>query len=185
MLQVSENNIAEMLYRQVAVAARVSRVRSRAAGSPHAHTLTELGLDTTGLRLKDGSGLSPRRPPHPKTAHWSCWVEALQTPKFIRSSRPSSRPCLSVGAAEPCPPAPAGSPQWPSQAARPAGSSPRPERCSTPSDCPGTSTVADGELKVFSALVNDRPSVATARCRPGRPSTASSRRSTAAGARTK
>lgn len=57
MLRVSENNVAEVLYRQVAIAAGQppTWAGGRAAAT---QTLQRLGLDTTGIVLDDGSGLS-------------------------------------------------------------------------------------------------------------------------------
>lgn len=57
MLNRSENNVAEVLYRQVALA---TGQPGTWAGGRQAVTalLASLGLDTTGLRLMDGSGLS-------------------------------------------------------------------------------------------------------------------------------
>jgi serine-type D-Ala-D-Ala carboxypeptidase/endopeptidase (penicillin-binding protein 4) len=57
MLQVSENNVAEVLFRHVGLAESGNpswRSSSRAAAA----VLGRLGIDTTRLRLKDGSGLS-------------------------------------------------------------------------------------------------------------------------------
>jgi D-alanyl-D-alanine carboxypeptidase/D-alanyl-D-alanine-endopeptidase (penicillin-binding protein 4) len=57
MLRVSENNVAEVLFRQVALARGYPATwssASRAAGE----VLRELGLETWRLRLVDGSGLS-------------------------------------------------------------------------------------------------------------------------------
>ena len=57
MLLVSENNIAEVLYRQVAIA--VGQPGTWAGGEAAATAqLAALGIDTTGLQLKDGSGVS-------------------------------------------------------------------------------------------------------------------------------
>jgi D-alanyl-D-alanine carboxypeptidase/D-alanyl-D-alanine-endopeptidase (penicillin-binding protein 4) len=57
MLNESENNVAEVLFRQVAIA---SGQPATWAGGRRAATslLRGLGIDTTGLRLMDGSGLS-------------------------------------------------------------------------------------------------------------------------------
>ena len=57
MLLVSENNVAEVLFRQVALAA--GQPATWAGGSTAARaTLTRLGLPVDGLTLADGSGLS-------------------------------------------------------------------------------------------------------------------------------
>lgn len=57
MLLVSENNIAEVLYRQVALA--LGQPATWAGGEAAARAqLASLGVDLTGLALKDGSGLS-------------------------------------------------------------------------------------------------------------------------------
>lgn len=57
MLLVSENNVAEVLFRQVAIA--LGQPGTWAGGEAAAMAqLAALGIDTTGLALKDGSGLS-------------------------------------------------------------------------------------------------------------------------------
>jgi D-alanyl-D-alanine carboxypeptidase/D-alanyl-D-alanine-endopeptidase (penicillin-binding protein 4) len=57
MLRESENNVAEVLFRQVAIAK--GQPATWAGGQIAATaTLAELGLDTAGLALVDGSGLS-------------------------------------------------------------------------------------------------------------------------------
>ena len=57
MLRESENNVAEVLFRQVAIAK--GQPATWAGGQIAATaTLAELGLDTAGLALMDGSGLS-------------------------------------------------------------------------------------------------------------------------------
>jgi len=57
MLRVSENNVAEVLFRQVALAQGkpANWAGSRAAAT---EVLSSLGVNTIGLQLKDGSGLS-------------------------------------------------------------------------------------------------------------------------------
>lgn len=57
MLVVSENNVAEQLFRQVAVA-RAGSATWGAAEREAAEVLDELGLSLAGLVLADGSGLS-------------------------------------------------------------------------------------------------------------------------------
>lgn len=59
MLSVSENNVAEVLFRQVAVA---SGLEATWAGAREAaeRVLEGLGIDPEGMRLLDGSGLSRR-----------------------------------------------------------------------------------------------------------------------------
>jgi D-alanyl-D-alanine carboxypeptidase/D-alanyl-D-alanine-endopeptidase (penicillin-binding protein 4) len=57
MLRISENNVAEVLFRQVAIASgqpATWRGSRRAAEA----VLASLGIDSTGMRLSDGSGLS-------------------------------------------------------------------------------------------------------------------------------
>lgn len=57
MLLVSENNVAEVLFRQVALAS--GQPATWAGGEAAARAqLAALGIDVTGLALKDGSGLS-------------------------------------------------------------------------------------------------------------------------------
>lgn len=57
MLRDSENNIAEVLFRQVAIAAGQPGTWAGARTAATA-ILGNLGVDTTGLQLRDGSGLS-------------------------------------------------------------------------------------------------------------------------------
>ena len=57
MLSHSENNVAEVLYRQVAVATGRSADWQGAREAAEA-TLADLGIDASGMRLLDGSGLS-------------------------------------------------------------------------------------------------------------------------------
>jgi D-alanyl-D-alanine carboxypeptidase/D-alanyl-D-alanine-endopeptidase (penicillin-binding protein 4) len=57
MLSHSENNVAEVLYRQVAVAAGVPATWAGARTAVE-DTLRSAGVDPTGQAIKDGSGLS-------------------------------------------------------------------------------------------------------------------------------
>ncbi|HQR80703.1 MAG TPA: D-alanyl-D-alanine carboxypeptidase/D-alanyl-D-alanine-endopeptidase, partial [Actinomycetota bacterium] len=153
MLQVSENNIAEMLYRQVAVE-RGRKGTFKGGRLAARDTLRELGLDTTGLKLMDGSGLSrdDRLTPRFLTTLLRLALQTNQFPEF--KSFLSSLP---VGG-------------------RTGTLSPSTARFTTaPSRCAagqvfaktgtlfdtiglsGYTRAADGELKVFSALVNNRP----------------------------
>lgn len=59
MLRDSENNVAEVLYRQVAIAKGQPATWDGARTAAMA-TLSELGIDTTGMTLADGSGVSRR-----------------------------------------------------------------------------------------------------------------------------
>ena len=59
MLRVSENNVAEILFRQVALAQGYPATWSGASSAAH-EVLRSLGLATWRLRLIDGSGLSGR-----------------------------------------------------------------------------------------------------------------------------
>lgn len=59
MLRVSENNVAEILFRQVALAQGYPATWSGASSAAH-EVLRALGLATWRLRLIDGSGLSGR-----------------------------------------------------------------------------------------------------------------------------
>ncbi len=59
MLSRSENNVAEVLFRQVAVAEGVEPTWRGAREATEA-VLRRLGLDPTGMRILDGSGLSRR-----------------------------------------------------------------------------------------------------------------------------
>lgn len=79
MLRDSENNIAEVLFRQVAIATGNAPTWD---GSEAAATavLANLGIDTTGSRLDDGSGLSRRNR-----------VTALMLANVVRLSRTDPR----------------------------------------------------------------------------------------------
>jgi D-alanyl-D-alanine carboxypeptidase/D-alanyl-D-alanine-endopeptidase (penicillin-binding protein 4) len=153
MMQVSENNIAEMLFRQVAVE-RGRKGTFKGARLAARDTLRELGLDTTGLKLLDGSGLSrdDRLTPRFLT---DLLLEALRT-----DEHPEFKPFLNT--------LPVGG--------RTGTLSPGTARFTTsPSKCAagqvfaktgtlfdtiglsGYTRGADGQMKVFSALVNDRP----------------------------
>ena len=57
MLRDSENNVAEVLYRHVAIAKGQPATWAGARAAATA-TLAELGIDTTGMALMDGSGVS-------------------------------------------------------------------------------------------------------------------------------
>lgn len=57
MLRVSENNVAEVLYRQVAIA-KGKPANWAGARAAAVEELTALGVSTNGAALKDGSGLS-------------------------------------------------------------------------------------------------------------------------------
>ena len=57
MLSHSENNVAEVLYRQVAVASGIEPTWNGARRAAE-KALAALGIDTTGMSLLDGSGLS-------------------------------------------------------------------------------------------------------------------------------
>lgn len=57
MLRVSENNIAENLYRQVAIARGYPATWSSSMAAAR-EALRQMGIPTSGIRLKDGSGLS-------------------------------------------------------------------------------------------------------------------------------
>ena len=59
MLRISENNVAEVLYRQVALAAGQPG-DWRGARTAAEQVLTGLGIDTSRTRILDGSGLSRR-----------------------------------------------------------------------------------------------------------------------------
>lgn len=59
MLRVSENNVAENLFRHVAIARGFPATWSSST-SAALEALGELGIDTSSLRLKDGSGLSQK-----------------------------------------------------------------------------------------------------------------------------
>ncbi len=57
MLRISENNVAEVLYRQVARAAGFEATWDGARQAAE-QVLRNVGVDPTGMALLDGSGLS-------------------------------------------------------------------------------------------------------------------------------
>ncbi len=153
MLQVSENNIAEMLFRQVAVE-RGRKGTFKGGRLAARDTLRELGLDTSGLRLMDGSGVSrdDRLTPALLTGALTLALDAQKYPQF--ADFPSLLP---VGGRTGTLSASTGRfTTWPSRCA--AGQVFA--KTGTLFDTIGLSgyvRAADGRLKVFSALVNDRP----------------------------
>lgn len=153
MLQVSENNIAEMLFRQVAV--KRGYPGSFKGGRLAAlDTLRGLGLDVTGLKLRDGSGVSrfDRLTPKFLTEALATALKVDQYPQFttFMSSLPVGGKTGTLSAAS------SRFTAWPSRCA--AGQ----VFAKTGSlyDTIGLSGYVwgqDGKLKIFSALVNDRP----------------------------
>lgn len=153
MLQVSENNIAEMLFRQVAVE-RGRKGTFKGGRLAARDTLRELGLDTTGLRLMDGSGVSrdDRLTPSFLTKALLLALDTEKYPQFgnFLTSLPigGRTGTLSAGAAR---------------------YTTSPSKCAAGQVYAKTGSLydtiglsgyvrgADGVLKVFSALVNDRP----------------------------
>ena len=154
MLQVSENNIAEMLFRQVAVQ-RGYPGTFKGGRLAAAQTLTELGLDTKGLRLKDGSGVSRDDRLTPKLLTGALGL-ALQTTRFPQFE--TFLGALPVGGRSGTLSASTGRfTTWPSRCAAGRVFA----KTGTLFDTIGLSGYVygqDGKLKVFSALVNDRPS---------------------------
>jgi D-alanyl-D-alanine carboxypeptidase/D-alanyl-D-alanine-endopeptidase (penicillin-binding protein 4) len=153
MLQVSENNIAEMLFRQVAV--KRGYPGSFKGGRLAAlDTLRELGLDVTGLKLKDGSGVSRTDRLTPKLLTDALGT-ALNTDKYPQFKTFMSS--LPIGGKTGTLSANLGRySTWPSRCA--AGQ----VFAKTGSlyDTIGLSGYVwgqDGKLKIFAALVNDRP----------------------------
>lgn len=153
MMQVSENNIAEMLYRQVAVE-RGRKGTFKGGRLAARDTLRELGLETSGLRLLDGSGLSrdDRLTPRFLTDLLRLALRTDEFPEFksFMSSLPvgGRTGTLSPGTAR---------------------YTTAPSKCAAGQVFAKTGTLfdtiglsgytraADGKLKAFSALVNDRP----------------------------
>lgn len=154
MMQVSENNIAEMLFRQVAVK-RGFPGTFKGGRLAALQVLGELGLPTTGLKLKDGSGLS--RDDRLTAAFLTdALAVALKTdtyPQFktFLSALPVGGKTGTLSAST------ARFTTWPSRCA--AGKVYA--KTGTLFDTIGLSGYVygqDGQLKVFSAMVNDRPS---------------------------
>jgi serine-type D-Ala-D-Ala carboxypeptidase/endopeptidase (penicillin-binding protein 4) len=153
MLQVSENNIAEMLYRQVAVE-RGRKGTWKGARLAARDTMRELGLNTESLRLLDGSGLSrdDRLTARFLTEALQVALDTEQYPEFA-----SFFDALPVGG------------RTGTLAPSAARYTTAPSRCAAGKVHAKTGTLfdtiglsgyaegADGELRAFSALVNDRP----------------------------
>ena len=153
MLQVSENNIAEMLFRQVAVE-RGRKGTFKGGRLAARDTLRELGLDTAGLRLMDGSGLSrdDRLTPRLLTGLLAEGLDTEEHPEFE-----SFLDALPVGG------------RTGTLSASTGRFTTSPSKCAAGQVFAKTGTLfdtiglsgytkgADGELKIFSALVNDRP----------------------------
>ena len=154
MLQVSENNIAEMLFRQVAVQ-RGYPGTFKGGRLAALQTLSDLGLDTKGLRLKDGSGVSRDDRLTPKLLTGALGL-ALQTTRFPQFE--TFLGALPVGGRSGTLSASTGRfTTWPSRCAAGRVFA----KTGTLFDTIGLSGYVygqDGKLKVFSALVNDRPS---------------------------
>jgi D-alanyl-D-alanine carboxypeptidase/D-alanyl-D-alanine-endopeptidase (penicillin-binding protein 4) len=153
MLQVSENNIAEMLYRQVAV--ERGRKGSWKGGRLAARdTLRELGLKPKAQQLLDGSGVSrdDRLSPRFLTNLLSVALQTDTHPEF--GSFVSSLP---VGG------------RTGTLSASTGRFTTKPSNCAAGRVYAKTGTLfdtiglsgytraLDGQLKVFAALVNDRP----------------------------
>lgn len=153
MMLVSENNIAEMLYRNVAID------RGRTGGWKGGRlaardTLRELGLDTTGLKLMDGSGVSrsDRLTPRFLTDLLTVALNTKKHPEFA-----SFFDTMPIGGKSGTLSASAGR------------YTTKPSRCAAGKVFAKTGTLfdtiglsgytrgQDDELKVFSALVNSRP----------------------------
>lgn len=153
MLQVSENNIAEMMFRNVAV--ERGRKGSWKGGRLAARdTLRELGLSTKSLKLMDGSGVSrdDRLTPHFLTDLLQVALKTDEHPEFASFFK-----SLPVGG------------RTGTLSASTARFTTNPSKCAAGQVFAKTGTLfdtiglsgytrgADGDLKVFSALVNDRP----------------------------
>jgi len=153
MLQVSENNIAEMLFRQIAVE-RGRKGTFKGGRLAARDSLRELGLDTKGLKLMDGSGVSrdDRLTPRFLTDLLRVALDTDSYPQFE-----SFLGALPVGG------------RTGTLSASTARFTTSPSKCAAGQVFAKTGTLfdtiglsgytrgADGELKVFSALVNDRP----------------------------
>ncbi len=154
MLSVSENNVAEVLYRHVALASGRAATW-RGARSAAESTLAALGIDTAGLVLNDGSGLS-------RTNR----VTALALANVVRLSTAGDKARFAVMYAPDAMPTSGTSGTLDDAFGR---YNTKPSRCAqgavraktgTLSDTIGLSGVAigaDGQEKVFAILVNHRP----------------------------
>jgi len=92
MLSVSENNVAEVLYRQVAVAQGI--VPTWEGGQQAAEkALAALGIDATGMKLLDGSGLSRKDRLSPRFLAVVLRVAKVTTPgPFVTMFEPEAMP---------------------------------------------------------------------------------------------
>lgn len=153
MLQVSENNVAEMLYRQVAVE-RGRKGSWKGARLAARDTLRELGLKPKAQQLLDGSGVSrdDRLTPRFLTQLLGVALQTGEHPEFQ-----SFFNALPVGG------------RTGTLSASTGRFTTKPSNCAAGKVYAKTGTLfdtiglsgytraADGEIKIFSALVNDRP----------------------------
>ena len=149
MIGPSENNIAEILFRHVAIAAQQPPTWSGAAAATRV-TLRTAGVTLRGVRIVDGSGLSyaNRLTPRMLTAV----LAAIATDPDLAVARQSlpiagqSGTLLRRFAA------------WPASCARGAVAAKTGSLPMTVSTLAGLTIGADGRVKAFAILVNDRPS---------------------------
>ena len=143
MLQVSENNIAEMLFRNVAVAkgyvpnwTNSSRAATEVLGS--------LGIPLSSVSLTSGSGVSrnDRLTPVALTTILQRVADATTYPELAPVYW--GKECRSPESQEHSPQVRDGSPRTPPNV-RAACCVPRPELCSTPSDSQGSRWVRTGD----------------------------------------
>ena len=154
MLRDSENNVAEVLHRHVALAKGQPATWEGARTSTMA-TLAELGIDTTGLSIQDGSGLSRRDRLTAASLAGMLRLARVQDPQ--RFSAMFDREAMPIAGVSGTLDDAFG--RFTTKQARCAKGEVR-AKTGTLFDTialSGLTPAADGEEKVFAILVNDRP----------------------------
>lgn len=92
MLSQSESNVAEVLFRQVAVASDLPATWTGGIAAT-TRALAAIGVDTSNVRIYDGSGLSRRDRLTPRfMVELLRMTRALQGPRFAAMFKPSAMP---------------------------------------------------------------------------------------------
>ena len=154
MLRDSENNVAEVLHRHVAIAKGQPATWDGAREATMA-LLGELGIDTTGLSIQDGSGLSRRDRLTPAALAGMLRLARVQDPQ--RFSAMFDREALPIAGVTGTLDDAYG--RFTTKQARCAKGAVR-AKTGTLFDTialSGLTPAADGQEKVFAILVNDRP----------------------------
>jgi len=158
MLRDSENNIAENLFRHVAIATQHPATWQGASDAAIAN-LNVLGVNTTGLRLADGSGVSRAdRLNALSLAVILRMTSTVETPRFAAMFDAGSLPTSGVDGTLKA--------KYHRFTTMPSSCAKGAIRAKTGTlhdtiTLSGTTHDADGQLKVFSFLVNDQPTSVT------------------------